>query len=163
MLSFSLVCLASSSGQQRVPVHRVDCGQWQCTGKSLLISSIINDVYIYCIVPNFRGTKFSRIGLLQIFAEKNFADKGFPLVTLGSRMHYSCRFVLTTPSLAACFQIQAFLLRGKPRLEPSRVSFVGDHQLRLSSRRCLPIDKRNRNLRRRPPGIWKRSLWNNDI
>ena len=108
-------------------------------------------MYIYCIAPNFRGTKFSRIGLLQIFAEKNFADKGFPLVTLGSRMHYSCRFVLTTPSLAACFQIQAFLLRGKPRLEPSRVSFVGDHQLRLSSRRCLPIDKRNRNLTKAAP------------
>ena len=35
-------------------------------------------------------------------------------------MHYLCRSVLTTPSSAARFRIQAFLLRGKLCLEPSR-------------------------------------------
>ena len=35
--------------------------------------------FIYRIAPNFRGTKFSRISLLQIFAEINFADQGFPI------------------------------------------------------------------------------------
>ena len=35
----------------------------------------------YRIAPNFRGIKFSRIGLLQIFTEINFADEGFPLAT----------------------------------------------------------------------------------
>ena len=35
-------------------------------------------------------------------------------------MHYSCQFMLTMPSSAARFQIQAFLLRGKLRLEPSQ-------------------------------------------
>ena len=35
-------------------------------------------------------------------------------------MHYSCQFVLTTPSSAARLRIQAFLLRDKLHLEPSR-------------------------------------------
>ena len=63
-----------------------------CLGKSKenLVCSVINPQhwllgYIravkYRIAPNFRGIKFSRIGLLQIFAEINFADEGFPLAT----------------------------------------------------------------------------------
>ena len=41
----------------------------------------LSDTRYYRIAPNFRGTKFLWIGLLQIFAEINFADQGFPLAT----------------------------------------------------------------------------------
>ena len=33
------------------------------------------EIKIYRIAPNFRGTKFSRIGHSEIFAEINFADR----------------------------------------------------------------------------------------
>ena len=56
------------------------------------------DVYI----PH--SIKFSRD---KIFVEINFTDEGFSLA------------MPTTPSSAAHFQIQVFLLRGKLRLEPS--------------------------------------------
>ena len=54
MPSFSLVHLASSSDQQRVPICGVDRGQWQRTGKSLLISTIINYVYMYISICSIR-------------------------------------------------------------------------------------------------------------
>ena len=49
--------------------------------KSCDISLKIRPLCMYRIAPNFRGTKFSQISLLQIFAEINFVDQGFPLAT----------------------------------------------------------------------------------
>ena len=80
----------------------------------------------YRIAPNFQGTNFSRICLLQIFAEINFVDEEFSLATptLGSRMYYSCRFVPIrghNAILSCSFASRSKrFCSGKLRLEPSR-------------------------------------------
>ena len=51
------------------------------TLSAFYLQAHIFDVKHYRIVPNFREIKFSQIGLLQIFAEINFADEGFLLAT----------------------------------------------------------------------------------
>ena len=58
----------------------------------------------YRIAPNFWRTKFSWIGLLQIFAEMSFADQGFPFATpsLGGRYLLT---VAATPCSAAHFTL----------------------------------------------------------
>ena len=48
----------------------------------------------YCIVPNCRGAKFSRIGLLKHFVEINFADQRFLMAT--PIFHYIPRSLIFT-------------------------------------------------------------------
>ena len=73
----------------------------------------------YHIVPNFRGTTFSWISILQIFAEINFVDEGFSLATptLGSYVHYLCFKCLI---LSCLLPDQSVLLRDELCLESSR-------------------------------------------
>ena len=68
----------------------------------------------YRIAPNFRGTKFSRISLLQIFVEINFADQGFPLAMpslVGCLINYLL-IVAAMPCLAAHFTLLVELCLG---------------------------------------------------
>ena len=74
----------------------------------------------YRIAPNFHGTKFSQIGLLN-FRGNIFRGWKSP-VSHAYLWQLHALFVITvatTPCSASCFQIQALLLRSELRLEPS--------------------------------------------
>ena len=119
-LSFSILL-----GTAPIKVPFDHCVIFSCSYKKCPpLELFVWDVYI----PH--SIKFSRD---KISVEINFTDEGFSLA------------MPTTPSSAAHFQIQVFLLRGKLRLDRAfSVSLVGAHQLQLSSRRHLPVNKRNR-------------------
>ena len=106
----------------------------------------------YRIAPNFRGTKFSRIGLLQIFAEINFADQGFPLATPSTI--YSQSQQRHARLLASCFWLnfsRAFLVRSFELI--NYASQAGD-----ASQLTNPTSAVEETYDSGPPGIWKRSL-----
>ena len=69
---------------------------------------------VYRIAPNFQGKIFLQVGLLQIFAEINFVDQGFPLAmpSLGGRLIQYLLTVAEMPCSAARFALLVELCLG---------------------------------------------------
>ena len=123
----------------------------------------ISVLYIYSIPysTKFSRDKFSRIGLLQIFVEINFADQGFPLAmpSLGSRLHYfthSCSIAM----LGSRFALLIELRLGSSwfiRLSSSTTHFKPETPPHKALTNATSAVEETYDAWQ-PPKIWKRSL-----
>ena len=74
-----------------VPMSSVDSGQYDGSGGRIHAGPIhpvpptshvsTTSTCMHCIVPNFRGTKFSRIGTFKYYVEIIFANQGYRVYT----------------------------------------------------------------------------------
>ena len=85
-----------------------------------------------------------QIGLLQIFVEINFVDQGFSLAmpTFVAACTI-CAHSRNNATLGCSLPNSSAFVQGQTSSRAFSALFVGAYQLRISSRRCLPIDKRN--------------------